>query len=240
MIATADGETPVEKLTAGDKIRTRDGRLTPVKWVGTQAINVRLTHPAKVNPVCITAGALGGGVPERDLYLSADLAIEIGGTLYNAGALGNGATIYQLRQMPREGFTYYHVETEAHELLLAKGVPAESCIDYASRDSFDNAPEGEGRVIPEMSLPRVSTARLVPADGQGRLRQRPGLHRRNSNKYPGCRGDPSPASGAFYFPHRNITSNESNAAGLTPSSTTDPPVQPSRISDPALVTVRSP
>lgn len=171
MIAAEHGEVAVEDLKAGDLVRTADGRLTPVTWLGTQEIDTRLMHPAKVNPICITAGALGGGLPLRDLHVSADHAIEIDGTLYNAGVLVNGETIYQKARMPKEGFTYYHVETGAHELLLAEGVAAESFIDYAGRDSFDNAPDGDGRVIPEMALPRVSTARLVPAELKTRLQE---------------------------------------------------------------------
>lgn len=170
-IATPDGRVAVEDLRPGDRVLLADGRSTEVKWVGALDVDTRLTHPAKVNPVCITAGALGGGLPERDLLVSAEHAIEIDGTLYNAGTLVNGETIYRKAQMPKEGFTYYHIETEAHELLLAEGVAAESYIDYAARDSFDNAPDGDGRVIPEMALPRVSAARLVPAELKARLQE---------------------------------------------------------------------
>lgn len=161
-IATPEGPRDVETLQAGDMVLTASGEAQPVKWLGYSHINTRLMHPAKVNPICITAGALGGGLPRRDLLISADHAIEIEGVLYNAGTLVNGTTIYQKSQMPRAGFTYYHVETEAHELLVAEGVPAESYIDYASRDSFDNGDETEARMIAEMPLPRISAARLVP------------------------------------------------------------------------------
>ncbi|TNF23437.1 MAG: Hint domain-containing protein [Rhodobacteraceae bacterium] len=170
-IATQDGATPVQDLRAGDMVQTADGRFVKVLWLGEMTIDTALMHPARVNPICITAGALGGGLPLRDLHVSPDHAIEIDGTLYNAGALVNGETIHQVARMPREGFTYYHVETEAHELLLAEGVAAESYIDYAGRDSFDNAPAGEGRVIAEMPLPRVSARRLVPETLIARLAQ---------------------------------------------------------------------
>ncbi len=171
MITTDRGDVAVEDLIAGDLVRAKDGRLTPVTWLGTQEIDTRLMHPAQVNPICITAGALGNGLPKRDLHLSPDHAVEIDGTLYNAGALVNSESIYQLRNMPREGFTYYHVETAAHELLLAEGVASESFIDYAGRDSFDNAAEAEAKVIPEMALPRVSSKRLVPAELRERIIQ---------------------------------------------------------------------
>jgi len=172
-IATQDGPTAVQDLKAGDMVQTADGRMVEVLWLGEMAIDTTLMHPAKVNPVCISAGALGGGLPERDLELSPDHAIAIDGVLYNAGTLVNGATIRQRPQMPKTGFTYYHVETAAHELLLAEGVAAESFIDYAGRDSFDNGAEAEGRVIAEMPLTRVSTSRLVPAELRARLAQTP-------------------------------------------------------------------
>ena len=170
-IATPDGRVAVEDLRPGDRVLLADGRSTEVKWVGVLDVDTRLTHPAKVNPVCITAGALGGGLPERDLLVSPEHAIEIDGTLYNAGTLVNGETIYRKARMPKEGFTYYHIETDSHELLLAEGVPAESYIDYLSRDRFDNPPEADGRVIPEMALLRVSAARLVPAELKARLQE---------------------------------------------------------------------
>jgi hypothetical protein len=73
-------------------------------------------------------------------------------------------------------FTYWHVETEAHEVVLAENCPAESFIDYTPRDCFDNhaaypARYGRDRLISEMALPRVSTARLLPP----RLRARLGI-----------------------------------------------------------------
>lgn len=168
-IATEGGEAAVETLKEGDLVRTADGRLEKVLWLGEMQIDTRLMHPARVNPVCISAGALGDGLPKRDLYLSADHAIEIDGTLYNAGALVNGSTVRQLARMPKEGFTYYHVETEAHELLLAEGVASESFIDYVGRDGFDNAEVAVARVIPEMALPRVASERHVPDALKARL-----------------------------------------------------------------------
>ena len=162
LIDTPSGKRPVEELTAGDVVLTAEGKETTVHWLGQQFVDTKLRHPKMVNPICITAGALGGGLPERDLFLSQDHAVAIDGTLYNAGALVNGETIYQVAEMPLDGFTYYHVETDAHELLVAEGVAAESYIDYAGRDGFDNAEAGTGREITEMDLPRVSTSRMVP------------------------------------------------------------------------------
>lgn len=162
LINCPDGERPVEELQAGDVLVTAEGEKTTIKWVGQQHVNTQLLHPTRINPVFISKGALGDKLPERDLLLSQDHAVAIDGTLYNAGALVNGETIYQVSEMPKEGFTYYHIETGEHELLVAEGVAAESFIDYAGRDGFDNADNSIVQTVNEMPLPRVSTARMVP------------------------------------------------------------------------------
>ncbi len=166
LIATPEGDKAVEDLREGDMIRTADGGTTTVHWLGRQKVNSALSNPTRVNPICITAGAIAPNVPTRDLWLSQDHAVEIDGVLYNAGTLTNGTTIYQVARMPAE-FTYYHVETDGHELLLAEELSAETYIDYLVEGNFDNA--RLARVIREMSLPRVSSARMVPDDIKARL-----------------------------------------------------------------------
>ncbi len=161
-IATPDGETTVENLRKGDMLRLADGTETPVTWVGHQTINTQRTHPRFVNPVCIKAGALDVNVPSRDLFVSGDHAIGIDGCLINAITLVNGRSIYQVRNVTQESFTYYHVETEKHALLLAENTPSESFIDYRSPFVFDNADEREDRSVEEMPLPRISSKRLLP------------------------------------------------------------------------------
>ena len=168
-ISTSDGMVDVEKLIPGDVIETADGRTSTVKWLGEQPVNTQILHPSKINPICITAGALGDGLPKQDLFISPDHAIAIDGLLINAGALVNGRSIYQVEKMPKAGFTYYHVETDAHELLLAEGVSAETFIDYAGRDSFVNGEDATAHGIKEMPLPRVSSARQVSTHIRDRL-----------------------------------------------------------------------
>ena len=68
--------------------------------------------------------------------------------------------------MPAE-FTYFHIETENHDVILANGAPAETFIHYAGRMAFDNCGEyielyGAERIIPEMDVPRISSRRLLP------------------------------------------------------------------------------
>ena len=169
-IATPTGNVAVEDLKAGDIVLTADGRETEVTWLGLQPVDTRLTHPAAVNPICISAGALADNVPSRDLFVSPDHAIEIDGALYQASALVNGSTITMVAKMPVAGFTYYHVETAAHELLLAENTPAESFIEMGDlAEGFANIDARTARVTDEMPLPRISDRRMVPAALRDRL-----------------------------------------------------------------------
>ncbi|MBY6122079.1 Hint domain-containing protein [Mameliella alba] len=174
-IAGPEGARPVEDLRIGDMILTADGRAVPVKWIGRQTLHKRFTPAERFAPVRVRAGALGQGVPHSDLVLTADHALILDGLAVNAGALVNGTTITRdpLANLP-ERVTYYHVETEGHEVILANGAAAETFVDYLGRRAFDNFAEylalyGEDRTILEMNRPRVRSARHLPAALSARL-----------------------------------------------------------------------
>ncbi|WP_051539784.1 Hint domain-containing protein, partial [Sulfitobacter sp. 20_GPM-1509m] len=128
-IATPSGETAVEDLRIGDVVTTADGRTVEVKWMARQTYRQfrNMALPEKHAPVCISAGALGHGLPHSDLYLTADHGMILDDMVVNAGAMVNGDTIrfVPLSEMPAE-FTYYHVETEHHDEILANGAASET------------------------------------------------------------------------------------------------------------------
>ena len=167
-IATPDGEVCVEDLSSGDMVSTADGRAVPVRWVGRKTIKASVFISDTLLPVRVAAGALGNGVPAADLYLSANHGLIVEDMLVNAGALVNGDTIrfVPLSEMPAS-FTYYHVETEKHDEILANGAKAETFVDYIGRRGFDNYDEyvaqfGGDRLIHEMKRPRISSRRQLP------------------------------------------------------------------------------
>ena len=177
-IATRSGEVPVERLEIGDWITSQNGEVR-VKWIGRQTISTRFGPAERLLPFRIAAGALGDNLPHTDLTVTADHAMLIDGVLCHAGALVNGTTITRvpLAEMG-EAFTVYHVETEAHEIILANGAPAETFIDNVSRRVFDNFAEFEALYgdVPEMQelpLPRAMSARQVPVATRARLSNRP-------------------------------------------------------------------
>lgn len=166
LIATGEGEVPVETLRIGDRVRTREGDLAPVRWIGRQTVARRFSAPEKSFPIRIRAGALGDGVPRRDLLVSPDHAMLVDGLLVHASALVNGTSITQELTMP-ERFTYYHIETENQRIVLAEGAEAETFVDNATRRRFDNYAEfaalyPDSPSVPELNLPRVTARRLLP------------------------------------------------------------------------------
>ncbi|MDF0597495.1 Hint domain-containing protein [Psychromarinibacter halotolerans] len=174
-ISTPQGDRKVEDLRIGDSVTTADGREVAIRWIGRQHIDNNVFLPQTQCPVVISAGALGQGLPNRDLYLSADHAMVLDGLMITAGALVNDSTIRFVHRadMPR-AFTYFHIETEAHDVVLANGAASETYVDERDRANFDNYAEyvalyGDARTITEIDMPRISTARLVPAVIQHRL-----------------------------------------------------------------------
>ena len=173
-IACPGGERPIEDLAVGDLVLTADGDVRPVRFVGRQTFATLFADPRRTRPIRIAAGALGEGLPVRDLCVSPDHALLVDGVLVQAGALVNGTTIAPMTDLP-ERFTYFHVELEDHALILAEGVPAETFVDNVTRRRFDNwadyvALYGETTPrIAEMAVPRIKSARQLPRALRRRL-----------------------------------------------------------------------
>lgn len=162
-IRTPTGDVPVEKLQLGDLVVTATGEAMDVRWLGRATMQTRFTDMTRAAPVRISAGALAPGLPVRDLRVSPDHALYLGGLLVQAAALINGTTIRRESPLP-EQFTYCHVELERHTLLISEGVTTESFVSNVNRMKFDNwsaHPELSAH-IPHMALPRAKFARHVP------------------------------------------------------------------------------
>ena len=137
-IATASGEVPVENLAIGDLVVTASGALRPIRWIGHRRYGAAFVAGRRhILPIRIAPGALGDGVPARELRVSPEHALHIDGVLIPARHLVNGATI---REAEAEGeLAYYHVELDSHDILLAEETPAESYVEDGDRGMFQNA-----------------------------------------------------------------------------------------------------
>ena len=130
-ILTARGEVAVEDLVVGDLAVTASGEHRPVRWIGHRDLDgAGASLPFAQCPVRVLPGAFGPALPTRTLYLSPGHPVLVGasedgegGHLVPVMCLVNGTTI---EREPRDRVTYWHVELDRHDILLAEGLPAES------------------------------------------------------------------------------------------------------------------
>lgn len=136
LIDTPRGLVAVEDLRAGDHVLTRDHGYQRLVWTGRRelAADEVSAHPA-LAPVRIAAGALGPGLPARDLSVSPRHRMLVSGAraallfgerevLVAAGDLLGlpGVT----RSAPEGTVSYIHVMCARHEILRAEGAWSES------------------------------------------------------------------------------------------------------------------
>ncbi|MGO4914896.1 Hint domain-containing protein [Pseudogemmobacter sp. W21_MBD1_M6] len=134
-IATPRGERLVEELQVGDKIITRDNGIQEIRWLGAKKMDWKaLASNPHLKPILIQKGALGNGLPERDMLVSPNhrvlmandktaLYFEEREVLAAAKHLVNNRGIHEVDTM---GTTYLHFMFEQHEVVLSNGAWTES------------------------------------------------------------------------------------------------------------------
>ena len=190
LVMTPTGERPVEAFRVGDMISTAAGDAKPVLWIGRRSYGHRFAAGRKhLQPIRIRQGALGDGLPQRDLLVSPCHAMLVNDVLVPAGLLVNDRSI--LREDRPGDVHYLHIELEDHDLLLAEGSPSESFVDDRSRAMFHNAAEywhlypDRPTMPPRWCLPRVEDGPLLVA-ARDRVNRVAGLE--DSDALPPLRG----------------------------------------------------
>jgi hypothetical protein len=134
-LLTPNGYKPVQAFAPGDPIITQAGAKKPVRWIGRRVMQIGARASADTRPVIVMQNALGPGIPSRPIRLSPSHAVFLDGVLVPVMHLVNGATI--LRDRKSGSVTYYHLELDRHELVMADGLLLETYLDTGNRGQFE-------------------------------------------------------------------------------------------------------
>ncbi len=154
LIATPRGERLVEELEVGDRVITRDNGIQEIRWIGKRRLNgLELALADHLQPVRIRKGALGNGLPERDMMVSPNHRVLVANdrtALYfdDREVLVAAKHLTGMEGVDRvelSSVTYVHFMFDQHEVVLSDGAWTESFqpgdltlegMDSAQRDEL--------------------------------------------------------------------------------------------------------
>lgn len=183
LIETEHGPRPVEDLVAGDLVVSDCGRSMPLRLALSRRIGYRdlRSHP-EFAPVRIKAGALGQGLPRRDLLVSPQHRMLVNSPIVRRmfGVDDVLVAATKLVGLPGvavdtqvQNFSYHHLVFDGHEVVLAEGAPSESfyCGEFALKSMTPEARAEMETLFPEVFTPEFqpSGARPIPP---GRLQKK--------------------------------------------------------------------
>lgn len=141
-IRTTQGAQRAIDLEPGDLIETADAGPQALRLKLHRSITAaELRRNPKLRPICITAGALGDGLPTRDLRVSPQHRMLATGPLCTR-MFGKESVLIPARKMcdlpgvyeDESGaeVTYVHLVFDRHQIVFAEGAPTESFFNGAA------------------------------------------------------------------------------------------------------------
>ena len=136
LIETQAGPVPVEELSRGTLIATRDNGFQPVQWIGCRALSAQELEAApKLRPIRIGAGSLGQGQPSRDLLVSPQHRVLVRSAIAQRMFGAREVLVAAKQLVGIDGIAiandlgsvrYYHFMLARHEILISNGAATES------------------------------------------------------------------------------------------------------------------
>jgi Hint domain len=160
-ILTDRGEVLVEKLQVGDTVVTATGRARPLCWIGQGRALATRGRRGAATPVIVRKGALADNVPHLDLHVTKGHSLYLDDVLIPVEFLVNHRSI--LWDDRAQEVTVFHLELDAHDVLLANGAAAESYRDDGNRWLFQNANAGWDQPPKQPCAPVLTGGVLVDA-----------------------------------------------------------------------------
>jgi len=135
-IETIEGPKAIERLKPGDLVKTGGNGHRPIRWIGGRTIFYAelQAHPNLV-PIRIKAGAMGKGLPKRDLIVSQHHRMVVSSDLSSAETGSKEIFISAKDLIGVPGIeiaidlteiTYWHFICDQHQVVFAEGAASES------------------------------------------------------------------------------------------------------------------
>jgi len=165
LIDTPNGAVPVEALQPGALVTTPGGTAVPLRLRLTSSVGAEgLARTASLRPVLIPAGALGAGLPVRDLRVSRQHRMLVRSRVAQRMFGNEEVLVAAVKLVGHAGIrmdeatrdvTYVHLVFDTHELVFAEGAPSESF--YPGREALKALPDA-ARAEFELLFPGVALA----------------------------------------------------------------------------------
>ncbi len=127
LIRTPSGEVPIDALSVGDPVMTRDHGAQIIRWIGKSQVDAT-PHTA---PIAFSVGALGNTVPlqvspQHRVLLTGWRCATIAGTKEVLAPARHLINDRDIKQVIGGKVTYIHLAFDHHEIIMAHGIASES------------------------------------------------------------------------------------------------------------------
>ncbi len=179
-IQTPNGVVPIQALRCGALVRTEGEGNRPVRWIGRRRFGAgALQDNPRMRPVRIMAGALGAGLPRRDLLVSRQHRMLVQSRIAWRMFGQDQVLIPAITLTALPGIfidsevtsvEYFHLLFDRHQIIFAEDAPTESLFTgpEALRSVGAAARTEILSIFPELAQPEhlPDLARFVPKKRQ--------------------------------------------------------------------------
>lgn len=135
IVYSLGNNNPIEDLQSGDLVWTQDNGFQPIAWIGSQKLTGEdLRQNPNIRPIRIKKGALGLGLPSRDLVVSPQHRLLINSKIANRVAKSSEILVAAKflteisgisTDIEIEDVEYFHMMFDTHQLVVSEGALAE-------------------------------------------------------------------------------------------------------------------
>lgn len=176
LIETENGLIPAEELRSGANVLTSDGSFKTLRIPMSRKLRaMEVARNPNLTPVRIMAGALGNGLPKRDLLVSRQHRMLVSSKISERmfGQSNVLISAIRLTELPgifvesdQSDVEYFHLLFDNHEVIFAEGTPTESF--YPGPEALKSMPPATREeilsIFPEVSEfgPPPEPAFMIP------------------------------------------------------------------------------